>query len=126
MQDDNRCIHNFRNEAVLKVEHFECACYSDEHRLTFQIDDDIKDGCKPEFYTSIFLAEQNNLFKRIWTALKYTFGYKCRYGHWENFIMNEKDIDRMLTVLQNYKKIVEEYKNSQNYKKIIEEYKNAR
>jgi hypothetical protein len=111
MQDDNRCIHNFRNEAILKVEHFECACYSDEHRLTFQIDDDIKDGWKPEFYTSIFLSEQNNLFKRIWTALKYTFGYKCRYGHWENFIMNEKDIDRMLTVLQNYKKVLEESKN---------------
>ena len=112
MQDDNCCIHNFRSEAILKVEHFECVCHSDEHRLTFQIDDDIEKGWKPEFYTSLFLADHNNLFKRTWTALKYIFGYKCRYGHWENFIMNEKDIDRMLTVLQNYKKVLEESKNA--------------
>jgi len=112
MQDDNCSILNLRNETILKVEHFECICYSDEHRLTFQIDDDIKNGWKPEFYTSVFLAEHSDIFKRIWTAIKYIFGYKCRYGHWENFIMNEKDIDRMLTVLQNYKKVLEESKNA--------------
>jgi hypothetical protein len=111
VQNDNRSIHYFGSEAILKVEHFECVCYSDEHRLTFQIDNDIEDGWKPEFYTSIFLAQNSNLFKRIWIAFKYILGYKCKYGHWENFVMNEKDIDRMLIVLQNYKKVLEGYKN---------------
>jgi hypothetical protein len=40
-----------------------------------------------ELYTSVFLNQYQNVFKRVWIALKYVFGYRCKYGHWDCFIM---------------------------------------
>ena len=29
-------------------------------------------------------------YKRLWAGIKYIFGYKCRYGHFEEIILSSK------------------------------------
>jgi len=79
----------------MDTEHFECQCYSDEHTLKFNIDDE--DGY---IYASVFLNQWNSWYKRIWIALKYVFGYKCKYGHFDSFMLRLEDHDRFRLILK--------------------------
>jgi hypothetical protein len=78
----------------MTTEFFECACYSDEHTLRFSYDPD-----ENEMFTSVFLNQYRNIFKRLWIALKYVFGYKCKYGHWDCFLMRPEDAERLKRLL---------------------------
>jgi len=83
---------------------FECGCGSDEHTLRFTLDNEDQ-----EIYTSIFLNNYNNIFKRIFIAIKYIFGYKCKYGHWDCWIMKKDDAQKLLEMLNNYNNMGGEY-----------------
>lgn len=76
----------------------------DEHMLKFVDDDE-------DFYVSIFLNQYRGFFKRLWVAVKYVFGYKCRYGHWDTWNLRFEDIDRLQTMLAEYAKIAKERDN---------------
>jgi len=78
-------------------QYFECTCHSDEHRLVFHYDPD--DG---EVYLSTFL-ETEGFLKRLWLALKYVLGYKCRYGHFGCWILARSDLDRLIKMLETYR-----------------------
>jgi len=78
-------------------------CYSDEHVLRWDLLDDLE---YPELYASVFLNQYHNVFKRVWIAVKYIFGYKCRYGHWDCFLLNPQDIGRMTALLEAYREAV--------------------
>lgn len=83
----------------MKNEHFECHCHSPEHLLTFRHWDDGNDA---ELYAYVFLRPES-FYKRIWLGIKYIFGYTCRYGYFDEFILDPKDVDRMIGLLTNYK-----------------------
>ena len=78
----------------MKTHYFECICYSDEHILKFQIDEEEK-----EIYTTIFLNQYRNVLKRVWIAIKYIFGYKCKYGHWDCWTLRNEDIQKLKELL---------------------------
>jgi hypothetical protein len=78
----------------METEYFECACFSDEHTLKFHWDADDN-----QLYTSVYLYHYRNIFKRIWIAIKYVFGYRSKYGHWDCFIMQLKDAERLRSLL---------------------------
>lgn len=82
----------------MKTEFYECQCYSDEHILRFFLDK--KDGW---LCVSTFLSQPNSFFQRIWLAIKYVFGYKCKYGHFDCFIFRDEDADRLINLLQQLK-----------------------
>jgi hypothetical protein len=75
-------------------QYFDCACHSSEHTLRFAWDDEDN-----SIYTEVFLQHYRNFFQRMWVAVKYVFGYKCRYGHFDCFIMQAKDADRLKHML---------------------------
>jgi len=83
----------------------ECMCYSDEHVLRWDL---ITDPEWPGLYASVFLNQYRNVFKRVWVAVKYVLGYKCKYGHWDCFEMNPKDIGRMKALLDAYREAVDD------------------
>ena len=91
-----------------KREFFECVCFSHEHTLQFSCDKGESDY-PPSFYTSIFLCQYRNIFKRIWIAIKYIFNYKCIYGHWDCWEIKRDDADRMIKMLEEYKKHWDEW-----------------
>ncbi len=81
-----------------------CECNSTEHQIVFsKIDsDDINDS--KEIYCHIYLTDYPSFFKRILIGIKYIFGYKCRYGHWDEFILCEKHSDDLKEMSEYLKK----------------------
>jgi len=84
----------------IDTEFFECQCCSDEHTLKFYLSDYQYDEKNRyiELYTSVFLNEYKGIFRRFWIAIKYIFGYKCKYGHWDCFIMKPEDTDKFINI----------------------------
>jgi len=62
----------------MKTKYFECSCTDAEHVIRIVFDQKEK-----ELWFELQLSQHNNIFKRIWKAIKYVFGYRCKYGHWE-------------------------------------------
>lgn len=83
-----------------ETQYFECSCHSTEHTLKFVLDEDKDFPC---VYVSVFLSELR-WYERVIRALKYIFGYKCRYGHFEEFLMKREDCDRFISLIQRFKK----------------------
>lgn len=80
--------------------YFECACHSPEHTLSFWLDADDQ----PMLAAYVFLGH-NRWFKRVWAAIKYVFGYRCCYGHFDEFILQPDDADRLIALLTKYKEL---------------------
>lgn len=76
-----------------QTEFFECVCTADEHNSI-------------ELYTPVFLNQYRGFFGRLWIAVKYLFGYKCKYGHWDCTVLRSEDIDRLMALLQKYKQLL--------------------
>lgn len=100
-------------EEEIKKEYFECSCFSEEHTLRFTLYPAEEDS-PPDLFTSVFLNQHRGFFRRLWIAFRYLFGYKCRYGHWDCFLLNPKDVDRMILLLQAYKNELNNVSNSEN------------
>lgn len=75
---------------------FICKCYSPEHQLMIWYDSE-----ENEYYFTVHLTPENNFFKRLWKALKYIFGHKCNYGHFDEFLLRDEDRKKLLDFLNN-------------------------
>ncbi len=95
---------------------FECTCSSEEHTLRFVIDNE--DG---EMYTSVFLNQYRSWWKTVWVGIKYIFGYKCIYGHWDCTIFSTEDVVRLRDLCDDLIKQEEEKKNGQSSQDKISE-----
>lgn len=82
------------NEAVNEL--FICQCHNTEHQLIFSYfpEDEDKD-----VYVSVHLTPEYRLWKRIWMALRYIFGYRSCYGHFDEFIFKKSDAKRLQKVV---------------------------
>ena len=82
------------NETVNEL--FICQCHNTEHQLIFSYfpEDEDKD-----VYVSVHLIPECRLWKRIWRAIRYIFGYRSRYGHFDEFIFKKSDALRLQKVV---------------------------
>lgn len=80
------------NQSVNEL--FICQCSNTEHQLIFSYFLDDK-----EVYVSVHLTPEYNIWKRVWMAIRYIFGYKCRYGHFDEFIFKKSDAGRLQKVV---------------------------
>jgi hypothetical protein len=62
-----------------------CECGSPEHQIIIIKDDEFRDIRM--VYLQIHLKTYKNFIKRIWIAIKYICGYKCKYGNWDVIIL---------------------------------------
>lgn len=79
-----------------KEELLVCQCSSMEHLITIVYWDDDE---PKEVYVNIHLVNERNIFKRIVNAIKYVFGYKCKYGDFDEFILRKEDADKLQKVV---------------------------
>lgn len=86
-------------ERFVNREHFICTCDSVEHQLviTYFEDDNF------EVYCSFHLAPLP-FWRRLWHGIKYIFGYRCRYGDFEEFIFHKSDADKLQKIIDILKK----------------------
>ncbi len=87
---------------------FECACGSDEHTIRFILD--YEDG---DLYTSVYLNQYRSWWKTAWVGIRYIFGYKCRYGDWDCWMLDASDAVRLRDMCDEFIKKQEEIKNEQ-------------
>lgn len=80
----------------MEHELFICQCDSVEHQLVFSHFPDDEDN---DVFMSIHLIPERNIRKRIWKAIKYIFGYKCTYGHFDEFIFDKADADKLQKIV---------------------------
>ena len=52
-------------------------------------------------YTEVHLRTYHNFFKRLWYGLKYAFGYKSRFGAWDEFLFDKENEEELLEFLKN-------------------------
>lgn len=83
----------------MHIEYFDCKCLSSEHTLRFVYDPEDN-----ELYTEVFLSQYRNIFMRIWVAFRYVFGYRCKYGHWDCWLLKAEDCQRLINLT---KKVVD-------------------
>lgn len=77
---------------------FICECHNVEHQLIFSYFPDDK-----EVYVSIHLTPQSGFWKRLGLAIKYIFGYRSCYGHFDEFIFKKYDADRLQKIVNHLK-----------------------
>ena len=65
-----------------------CECFSPEHQVVIYKDE--SDGNK-QISLCFHLVTYKNIFKRIWVAIKYIFGYKSKYGEWDSVIITKRN-----------------------------------
>ncbi len=81
----------------MKPEIMICQCSSTEHQVVYWVDEE-----DSQVYVSVFLSPLP-LIERIGAAIKYIFGYKCRYGHWEEFVLGEEHREDLVKIAESLK-----------------------
>lgn len=76
-----------------------CKCYSPEHQVLFRWFDDDE-----EVYMEVLLNPEYKWWKRVWIAIKYIFGYKCKYGMFDEVILNKEDVPKLEKIVEYLKK----------------------
>lgn len=69
-----------------------CECSSREHQIIFEYDNE--DNL---VYCNIHLVKYR-FFKRLKEGLKYIFGYKCKYGNFEEFVLKKEHANTLLEI----------------------------
>jgi hypothetical protein len=77
-----------------------CECNSTDHQMVFLYSDD--DGF-PMVYVHTHLNKLP-FWSRVKYGIKYIFGYKSRYGAFDEFIINPKDAKKIEDILIYLKK----------------------
>jgi len=78
-----------------KKEIFICGCGSVEHQIIARLDDDT---WGKDVFIAVYLKHRS-FFKRLIYGIKYIFGYKCRYGAFEEFILDPSDAGKLQEII---------------------------
>ena len=90
---------------------FICDCHSLEHQFVLWYDEELNN-----IYIEPHLYHSGNWFKRLWGGVKYIFGYKSRFGNWDETIIKNEDIPN----IRKYFDIVEK-EDKKRLDKLIDE-----
>lgn len=77
---------------------FICECYNVEHQVVFRYLND-----EAIVYMSTHLVKMP-FWERLWHGLRYIFGYRSRYGDFDEFIFNPNDAERLEKIAEFLKK----------------------
>lgn len=87
---------------TMKKDYFECDCGSKEH--TFCVtSEESEDDFPPQLYFHFQLTQYRSFLKKISVAVKYIFGYQCKYGHWDTVNISENDTNKLIVLLHQHK-----------------------
>lgn len=74
-----------------------CECFSPEHQVIFIHDKE--DKC---VYMETHLVTYKSFWKRLWIGIKYTFGYKCRFGNFDSIVLGSEQIKELEDLIKSY------------------------
>lgn len=79
---------------------FRCNCSSMEHHfvMTYWPDDE---PIEREIYVQVHLSNRSFIDRLRW-GLRYIFGYHCKYGHWEEVLLDDRKAQELWEYLGVY------------------------
>ena len=95
-------------------EYLECDCSSIEHTVKITAEVDLEFPKHSNVTVQIQLSQYHPWYARIWNAVKYVFGYECKYGHWDVTMLNIEEVNKLHMLLHNFNKDVAEAINKKN------------
>ena len=69
------------------------SCCSLEHQMVISLNRGL-------VVVQIHLVNYRNVFQRIWVGLRYICGYKTKYGHWDEMILDISHVQQLETTLE--------------------------
>jgi hypothetical protein len=90
-----------------------CECHSDEHQmLIFYNEEEYVTGEKYNIcYAHVHLSTYESFWKRVVHGVKFMFGYKSKYGAWDEFIFSPDDADKLQELVNYLKKQKDDEEN---------------
>ena len=87
-----------------------CKCHSPEHQVIIQYENNQNFGSEVDQPMCYLYVHLNRLpfWQRVKYGIKYIFGRQSKYGAFDEFIINPKDVDKFKNIvshLQTYEKI---------------------
>jgi hypothetical protein len=73
---------------------FICECHSLEHQVVFWWDQEDK-----QLYCEPHLSQSLNFWQRLVLGVKYIFGYRSRYGHWDECLFTTENSRQLKSYL---------------------------
>jgi hypothetical protein len=95
-----------------QVSHFDCDCQSEQHIFRVTSESAWDDELPPDIHISIQLNQYRGVFKRFITAVKYFFGYECKFGHWDVVTLKQDDLNRLIVLLHQHRIKIEKHRLS--------------
>ena len=83
----------------MQTKYFECDCGCADHVIRICIDD-WEDEPFPSIYLEVQLRQYHSFLGRLWLAIKYIFGYKSKYGHWDCTCLKREQLPELIEVLK--------------------------
>jgi hypothetical protein len=77
-----------------------CSCYDPEHIAILTYFEPKENG--DFLYLSIHLCDYQNIFQRIWAGLKYIFGYKSKYGEYDELVLSDEAARSLIEYLTKF------------------------
>lgn len=119
-------------EKLVRKDVLFCVCGSNEHQIVFTLynwgEGELEKYLEEEpaenlsCDISIYLQDQP-FWKRVRTAIRYIFGYKCRYGSWDVIQMDYETAGNLVKGLEQYRELVRKYTKLQEVRRLdIEDY----
>ena len=81
----------------MEREIFICDCHSLEHQVAFWYDEEDK-----SLYIEPHLVTHINFFKRLWVGLKYAFGYRSRFGEFDEVVLSPESQKKLRDILNKH------------------------
>lgn len=75
-----------------------CACHSVEHQVVISYDEEDNQA-----YISIHLVPLYSFWKRFVHGIKYIFGYRCKYGDFDEFLFKEEHAEKLQELVEKLK-----------------------
>ncbi len=78
-----------------------CECGTLEHlfKFTYWLDDEFPDDV---LYMQVHLANSDRWYQRIWAGLRHMFGYRSKYGEFDEVLINQTKAMEMRDFLSAY------------------------
>ncbi len=103
MQEKDGIKSLINRDYGMRHEYYECICDSEEHalRITYFVDE-WNNIDEDEVYFSVHMEAPGGVWSRLKTAVKYLFGYDCKYGHFECTTIKRQDAVRFRDLMDRY------------------------
>lgn len=71
-----------------------CDCGSDEHQMIIHHDTE-ENSVFVHFHLS-----KRPFWRRVVAGFRYIFGYECKYGHWDEIVLNAEHADEFQNLVE--------------------------